>query len=230
MPVSHDYLSDYRTLGCAPGCSLAELERAWRAALSQSHPDRASPGEQAEAAARTQALNTAYRRLRGFAQLHGRMPGQPTAAADTDVAPAPAAHSTHPSSAARPGKGRARRRLALAAIVAALGVSWALHEPSPSHSIRADAAAARGTIKRIAVARFELHSHADEVLELAGEPVLRQGDELRGETWEYGPSFVVFRARRVVDWYSSPMRPLPVASERPPAQDTTALTAPPYRK
>jgi hypothetical protein len=31
--------------------------------------------------------------------------------------------------------------------------------------------------------------------------------------WEYGPSHVRFESGRVVDWYSSPMKPLP-ADER----------------
>src|SRR5690606_31392241 len=126
MSVSHDYLADYRTLGCTPGCSLADLERAWRAALSLSHPDRAGADEQAEAAARTQALNTAYRRLRGFAQQHGRLPGHLTAATEAANRPAPAPDPSAPVPDSAPPR-RGRRRLALAAIAATVVLSWALH-------------------------------------------------------------------------------------------------------
>ncbi len=28
--------------------------------------------------------------------------------------------------------------------------------------------------------------------------------------WEYGPSHVLFKEGRVVDWYNSPLKPLPV--------------------
>ena len=227
MSLSYDYLADYRTLGCHPGCSANQLEQAWRAALSRAHPDRAPPGKQAEAAARAQALNTAYRRLRGFAQRHGRLPGQP----DGHAA---AAHAGHPATASapmpQPQRPRGRRRLALAAVLGAIALSWLIQPGSPPTAQRPAPIAKAPDAATTEGAAFSLQSHADEVLQLAGPPVLRQGDELRGEVWEYGPSFVVFRARRVVDWYSSPMRPLPVASERPVTEHGAALIAPPSRR
>jgi hypothetical protein len=55
------------------------------------------------------------------------------------------------------------------------------------------------------------------VVELAGMPIIVNRD-----VWEYGPSHLRLRANRVVDWYSSPLRPLPVASERPPQDEADA--------
>jgi hypothetical protein len=57
-----------------------------------------------------------------------------------------------------------------------------------------------------------LGATAQQVREIHGEPV--SGWEQR---WEYGPSWIAFRCGVVVDWYSSPLRPLKVASEHPSA-------------
>lgn len=228
MPLPHDYLADYRTLGCAPGCSEAELEQAWRQALRRVHPDRAAPGEQAEAAEQTQTLNTAYRRLRAFSRDHGRLPGSGRDASGWPGTPQPVVSPPMPAAPTAPPRRSARRWLAVACIllVAALGLSWSMHDPVPAKRAKRNLSTAAG--EQRVDADFGLDSHADEVLELAGEPVLRHGDEISGELWEYGPSFVRFRARRVVDWYSSPMRPLPVAAERP--AHGAPITAPPSRK
>jgi hypothetical protein len=226
MPVAPDYLADYRTLGCVPGCTPAELERAWRTALSRSHPDRADPLLHADAAAQTQSLNTAYRRLREFSQRHGRLPG----ASVSPGAPPAAGKSAdeHAPARAPNTRPRGRRRLAFAAVIAVLGASWAM-QPDPEQRAPEDAPAlASAATEPSAVATLGLDSHADEVLALAGEPMLRRTAGTGIEVWEYGPSMVTLRAHRVTDWYSSPMRPLPVAAERPP--DAPALTAPPYRR
>nr|WP_233175480.1 hypothetical protein [Dyella sp. ASV24] len=43
----------------------------------------------------------------------------------------------------------------------------------------------------------------DDVRALEGEPVAMHGD-----LWEYGPSWVRFDHDEVVEWHSSPLRPL----------------------
>lgn len=235
MPLSHDYLADYRALGCSPGCSLAELEQAWRSAMRVNHPDRARAGEEAAAALRAQELNTAFGRLREFYRRHGRLPGS------TIEPPAGPGQSTSgcgpvaQEQAAGPLPGAARladrriglRGLAVLALLAAVGIPMAI---PPSARDGPDVAAIRPAPASEAVAQpaalFTLGSHRDDVRELAGEPLTRSGDPPRSETWEYGPSHVSFRAHRVIGWYSSPMYPLPVASERP---DPT-LIAPPSRR
>ena len=62
---------------------------------------------------------------------------------------------------------------------------------------------------------IELGSPAQQVRAIHGEPV--GGSERR---WEYGPSWIVLRCGVVVDWYSSPLRPLKVAHANPVATDT----------
>jgi hypothetical protein len=44
---------------------------------------------------------------------------------------------------------------------------------------------------------------ADEVREIEGEPLARHGG-----FWEYGPSWIRFDHDEVVEWHSSPLRPL----------------------
>lgn len=51
-----------------------------------------------------------------------------------------------------------------------------------------------------------------DVARLLGEPVGRDEDS---ERWIYGPSWVEFECDRVVDWYSSRLKPLPVDAPRP---------------
>jgi hypothetical protein len=55
----------------------------------------------------------------------------------------------------------------------------------------------------------------DTVRDILGEPL-----DMQALRWEYGPSWVDFDCDRVVDWYSSPLRPLPVARTRAPQADT----------
>ena len=40
---------------------------------------------------------------------------------------------------------------------------------------------------------------------ILGSPILGSAT-----AWEYGPSHVLFEDGRVVDWYNSPLKPLPV--------------------
>jgi DnaJ-domain-containing protein 1 len=59
--------ADCAVLGVAPGASDAEIERAYRRAIAQCHPDRlasATPEERRRADARASELNRAYERLR----------------------------------------------------------------------------------------------------------------------------------------------------------------------
>lgn len=229
MPVAPDYLADYRALGCAPGCSAAELERAWRLAMSHGHPDRVQPERRAEAIRQTQGVNAAYRRLRAFAQQHGRLPG--TGVAMTTEAPAmPFWEPGQAESDLPPPRGR-RRALAAAAVLGVLGASWLLHAPpdkEPGRGARRASTTASTAVAVDVAAALALQSPAESLMARVGTPPLRRDDGRGGEVWEYGPSSVTLRAGRIVDWYSSPLRPLPFSSERPPTADP--LTAPPSRR
>ncbi len=56
----------------------------------------------------------------------------------------------------------------------------------------------------------------DTVRDILGEPL-----DMHALRWTYGPSWVEFHCGRVVDWYSSPLRPLRVSATR---ADTAAPT------
>lgn len=76
-----DYLADFATIGAQPGCSVVELEAAWRRRVSDLHPDRPPAGDGAggtDQRALLSDINGAYRRLRHFQRRHGRLPGSPS--------------------------------------------------------------------------------------------------------------------------------------------------------
>ena len=58
----------------------------------------------------------------------------------------------------------------------------------------------------------------DTVRDILGEPL-----DMHALRWSYGPSWVEFRCDKVVDWYSSPLRPLRISA----ARDTHAAAASP---
>ncbi|MCY7353519.1 MAG: hypothetical protein LH470_00225 [Lysobacter sp.] len=57
----------------------------------------------------------------------------------------------------------------------------------------------------------------DRVLEIQGAPL--GAHETR---WDYGPSWIDFHCGKVVDWYSSPLRPLRVDGTDPALRDKSA--------
>jgi hypothetical protein len=65
---------------------------------------------------------------------------------------------------------------------------------------------------------IRLGDSAARVHRVLGAPILADR-----ELWEYGPSYVRFERGRVVGWYSSPMKPLKIATEpAPPAAEPSA--------
>ena len=213
MTPGPDYMRDYRLLGCAPGDDRATLERAWRRAVSALHPDRG--GEHLEARGeRLREVTAAYRRLSAFADLHGRLPGQSPGDHGAQ-AQMPAMHPA-PAATANP-----RRWWPWFVAIAGLLVLATLGQPAPAPAPEAASgrAADRPGPAADDVARegrmLRLGDDAGTVLAAAGAPLEVIGSEFDAH-WHYGPSFIHLRARRVVDWYSSPLRPLPVETERPP--------------
>lgn len=110
-----DFLADFAAIGIEPGCSSAELKAAWRRRVSDLHPDRGGrDAAPAGALAREELadINGAYRRLRRFQRLHGRMPGtaaQPHPLPPPCPEPDDDRHAMHPH--------RARRRAWLPVIL-----------------------------------------------------------------------------------------------------------------
>ena len=231
MPTD-DYLADYALLGLQPGCSMETLERSWRLAVSELHPDRAHDSPDVEARnRRLHELTGAYRRLRQFGREHGRLPGGMLRPAESAAAAAVA--TAQPSggeadarfesavgvatpSQASPSMRRGWQGYVLAAAVA-MGVVWAF-TPSPDEAASPDHEVARALDLPAALTpsvnaasptrRIRVGSTEAQVERLIGSPMVSAPD-----VWEYGPSHVRFERGRVVGWYSSPLKPLPVDVE-----------------
>lgn len=231
MPTD-DYLADYALLGLQPGCSMETLERTWRLAVRDLHPDRAHDSPDIEARnRRLHELTGAYRRLRQFGREHGRLPGGMLRPSESAAAAASAAAQPKGSEAdARFGSGIGAATLsrsspsmrgrwqgyALAAAVA-MSVVWAL---TPSHdeaarqgheaarALEPPATPTRSVNAASPTRRIRVGSTEAQVERLIGSPMVSAPD-----VWEYGPSHVRFERGRVVGWYSSPLKPLPVDVE-----------------
>jgi len=77
MSGNNDFVFLYEQLGVAPGCTHAELRRAYRRRVAELHPDRRGPGADAADAVRLQELTRAYAEATVFHRRHGRLPGAP---------------------------------------------------------------------------------------------------------------------------------------------------------
>jgi hypothetical protein len=219
-----DYLADYARLGLQPGCSLETLERTWRLAVRDLHPDRAVEGLDPQARSRRlHEVTAAYRRLRGFEREHGRLPGgmcRTTAAAEEPHAPQAAkpdeVEGSRPTAVAPTRTPVGLGSLGMIALGGALAWSaWWSQKPSESelHQVVSTAPAASGLPLSAAAEatlrqRIRIGSTEAQVERLLGQPLVTQPD-----LWEYGPSHVRFVRGRVVGWYSSPLKPLPVDIE-----------------
>jgi len=225
--VTHetDFLDLYRRLGLDPGCGLAELKQAYRRHVAALHPDR-QQGRPADprTASRLQRLNAQYTAAMEFHRRHGRLPGAPQTAAPegrqlSDTAREmpdpfaqrrrqPFAASPWPSAAA-PAARRPHARMALLLVIAALSVlGWTMHSASSSSSADDDSASQAGAGNvaqetQASAAVLQVGMSADEVRTVEGEPLATHGD-----LWEYGPSWIRFEHDEVIEWHSSPLRPL----------------------
>lgn len=212
-----DFLDLYRILDVPPGCELGEFKQAYRRRVVALHPDRrADDGPDPQAAERLQRLNALYGAAMIFERRHGRLPGaaQPRAARPaTPAGVAPAARTRTP----RRG---VRRLLALVAAAAVGWLLWSAHpaapagdagRPAPDPDARSAAATGVPAVARdgqgLGAPLIRTGTPAADVRQIEGEPLIISHDR-----WEYGPSWVRFERGRVVDWYSSPMRPLRTAN------------------
>ena len=202
--MSHEPLDDLRLLGLRPGAGVDDLKPAWRRAVSDLHPDRRGDAGSPELA----AVNAAFQRLQAFHRRFGRLPGH----IDPIGVSLPAA--------AKATRSR-RRRWAVATMagLVAIFVIWPQREPpSPSTTESSDDATtgtAFGAADEVPAAplgqraeRIDFGTPAADVERLAGPPMFRSA-----ERWEYGPSEVRFADGLVSGWHSSPLRPLPVATD-----------------
>ncbi len=211
MATDTDFVVLYQELVLDSGCSLDAFRQAYRKRVGLLHPDR--QGAPDNAAKDLQRLNAMYAAAMEFHRRHGRLPGA-SQAATTSVLP-----PIQPAAMARreqpPRASRWMLMLLAIVLVGFLVQSMPDSGESVSPPTPGSASLTKPTASTTAVPTprvISLGSTAQQVRELNGEPV--SGWEQR---WEYGPSFVEFRCGLVVDWYSSPLRPLRTDTEHPPA-------------
>ncbi len=222
MSAQTDFLALYRELGIDPSCSPEAFKRAYRRRVSELHPDRTGEGIAGEE--KLKLLNLGYAAALDFLQAHGRFPGAP-AAAPRPHAPGPS--TSLPRVQARhepqdqPGAPRQRRWLSLVLVALAILVVGAQlagrdgEANAPvSEAPRPAASGAHAAATAPVEAALETGLSADEVLHAFGGPTDTAGD---GRLWHYGPSWIRLSCSRVVDWYSSPLKPLGLSSMHPDA-------------
>lgn len=240
MAEDTDFGALYRELGLDSTCSLAELRGAWRRRVSKLHPDQ---GGSAEDTGQLQQLNRLYDAALDFHMHYRRMPGAMPSGRLPPEQPGTCAGSVAPSHSfagdPRPieptasGFGRISRYFVTVSLVAIAVLGWRVVENKPENG--SDPAAGAGAGR---VAAFETSDDSGKqparvaakpltatlaispgmgkntVRDILGEPL-----DMHALRWSYGPSWVEFRCDKVVDWYSSPLRPLRVSAARDASAD-----------
>jgi len=216
-----DFLALYKELGVDPECDTDTFKRAYRRRVSGLHPDRAGSGNGDEETLKT--LNRACSAALEFHRVHGRFPG--TAVRST-VAPATARRDVVTTSGEDatddPGsrmRWRALLWLGLGVALTALVLSASDDDgpASPAAPAVAIADVAPSAARKTEMPVLKLGMTPREVIAVTGQPF---GSDASGQQWLYGASWVRVACGQLVDWYSSPSRPLNVAHERPGPDDT----------
>ncbi len=207
MTTNTDFLALYQQLQLEADCSIAELKHAYRRRVAELHPDRQVRGSNAHVATELQELTATYAAAMAFARRHGRLPGAAQHAA-VRAMPAPLRGERRADPATPAGVVRPRRALLGLAILTAL--AWALLPGSEQLDSHADPPVQDAWVDGDRGARqLDLGMSKQQVRAREGPP--SASNEWR---WEYGTSWVEFENGRVNDWYSSPLRPLHVATRR----------------
>jgi len=217
-----DFLEMYRTLGLRPGCGMPDLKLAYRRYLSRQHPDRRGDAAVDPAAdERLQRLIAQYDAAVTFEREHGRLPGSANRA--RFAVPEASVQVRRPKAAPRRGPWR-RTTLVLGLLAISLGMLWwdmATQAPLPSatdNGHAADPAPVQAQAKARTAPVLALGMTSEQVRDIEGEPT-----GVRGDRWEYGPSWVRFEDDHVVEWHNSPLHSLgPVARSPDAAEDTSS--------
>ncbi|NOT88926.1 MAG: J domain-containing protein [Lysobacter sp.] len=230
MAEDTDFGALYRELGIDSTCSLAELRGAWRRRVSKLHPDQ---GGSAEDTGQLQQLNRLYDAALDFHMRYRRMPGaMPSGQLSperlgTDAGSPSFAGDPHPNPLPASGFGRISRYFVTVSLVAIAVLGWRVVENKPEHGRDRAAGAGAGRVAAIetsgdrgtqpartakplpATLAIAPGMGKNTVRDILGEPL-----DMHALRWSYGPSWVEFRCDKVVDWYSSPLRPLRVSAAR----------------
>lgn len=215
MADDTDFIGLYRELGIGADCDPEALRLAYRRRVAGLHPDRSRDPAAAEA---LKSLNLRYAAALAFAREHGRLPGAaPSPARAGPRPPGAAARSATVASRATgaPASGALRLLMLLAVLAGAVWMFLPAGDDAGGHASGAAATPVAPGRRPLPAPPLALGQDPGEVRTGQGEPVSRSGAR-----WLYGPSWIEFHCDRVVDWYSSPLRPLHGAGERPPAGAT----------
>jgi hypothetical protein len=208
-------------LALEPGCDMAEFKQAYRRRVATLHPDRRDDSfRDTESADQLQQLTALYSAAVAFERRHGRLPGAASArAAESVITRGPRANASD-RAVRKPSS-----RWLLIALAITLAVVWLTWNPAwfvdntePDSSTISAAAPAQYAefIAPVHALRdtLQIGMTTDMVRRIEGQPLL-----LGDNRWNYGPSWIRFEKGRVVDWYSSPLRPLDVDASNPPSAD-----------
>ncbi len=220
MAEDTDFAALYRELGIDPTCTLAELRNAYRRRVSELHPDLRRGVQDT---GRLQRLNRLQGAAIDFHRQHGRLPGAPDGSStrkinahdDTDAAALPTstgvisqdAPSHHIPDETNPAEfGRLPGYFVAASVITIGMLAWHIANfgDAPSQQqIDAREIVPERTFGSLAAVFIVTGMGKDAVQQIQGEPLA-----MHAIRWDYGPSWVEFRCDHVVDWYSSPLRPL----------------------
>lgn len=223
MNSGTDFLMLYKELRLRPGCAPEEFRHAYRRRVAELHPDRVPLNLDADAATRLQNLTAMYAAAMEFQKRHGRLPGEAATYRPEAASPrTPEMLQPAPSQPAEAPMSRRALVLTVLLIVAALIVGWILgasekgnaDEQSAEPLHPAGVVAEAGTAPAVPQSRIRVGMDSDRVVQIEGQPVTGSDDR-----WEYGPSWITFHCGAVLDWYSSPLRPLKVDSQHAPVDD-----------
>ena len=242
MTEDTDFAALYRELGIDAACSLAQLRSAWRRRVATLHPDLGGSAEDTGRLQRLNRLYDAaldfharYGRMPGAAVAGSLSPE----GVDTPLsAPRPAGAPVDASLEIKAASGFARlsRCFVAVSLIAIAILGWRLagngqrdgHRDDRGNDLanvqEADAVAAQSAAAASEVRKHPARNAApamaaaqviapgmgkDTVRDILGEPL-----DMHALRWTYGPSWVEFHCGKVVDWYSSPLRPLRVSATR----------------
>ena len=226
--MNPDFSQLYRALALQPGCSLEQFQQAYRRHVASQHPDRPrqdGAGSASGAAGTLLALPdviTLYDQAISFHRLDGRLPGADADMANASAEPAATvrvpAHGNAGLARRAPARTSSRRfplLVTLALLVLTVAIWQSSSEPTTPQpasipSSFPSASPAESEQPAVIAGTLMLGMDADTVSAIQGVPM-----SIRGEQWEYGPSWLRFENGMLVDWYSSPLYRLRTPTDTP---------------